>query len=176
MPPDEVSGMKEWIRERISRPNTFSFLVELRHPENPAAVGTAANIIGSAGGNRTPEFGYSIDADHWGKGYATEAMRAILDAFWDTWPEGMPSIPKAVRNEVWLKVSPTNLGSVAVARKLGFTDVGEEVLTGTGGTADGKTIVKYRLERPRGDPDRPRAYEKIEATGPNTCAGPPLDD
>jgi RimJ/RimL family protein N-acetyltransferase len=176
MPPKEPSGMREWIRGRIEKPNTFAFIIELRHPEDPAALGTAVNIIGSAGGNRTPEFGYSIDADHWGKGYATEAMRAILDAFWDTWPEGMPSIPKAVRNEASLRVSPSNVGSVAVARKLGFIEIGEEVLDGTGGAADGKIIVRYRLKRPREGPDRPKAYERIEITGPNTCAGPPLDD
>ena len=165
--------MKDWISSRLSRPNTFSFIVELRNPSDPSLIGTSANIIGSCGGNRTPEFGYSMDADHWGFGYAVEAMRAVLDAFWDTWPNGMPSLPEECRNVAILKISPGNPASLAVARRLGFAEVGEEIFMSAEGTKSGEKIIKFKLDRPQ--PQRPRAYERLEVVGPNLSAGPVIE-
>lgn len=37
--------------------------------------------MGLIGAVRAPEVGYMLNADYWGKGYATEAMRAFMPIF-----------------------------------------------------------------------------------------------
>jgi RimJ/RimL family protein N-acetyltransferase len=42
----------------------------------------APRVIGLIGAVRAPEVGYMLNADYWGRGYATEAMRAFMPLFW----------------------------------------------------------------------------------------------
>lgn len=42
----------------------------------------APRVIGLIGAVRAPEVGYMLNANYWGKGYATEAMRAFMPLFW----------------------------------------------------------------------------------------------
>jgi RimJ/RimL family protein N-acetyltransferase len=65
-----------------------AFLRTERGPTEPAFLvfrltAGAPELIGSAGFGRRPsgerEFGYWIARSHWGRGYATEAGRAVLD-------------------------------------------------------------------------------------------------
>lgn len=74
-------------------------------------------IIGSCGynmldfTNSKAEIGYEISKQYWGKGYAQEAIRALLDyAF---------SALQLVRIEA--KVEPENINSIRVLQKLNFT-------------------------------------------------------
>lgn len=133
------------------------------------------------GGVRTPEFGYQVDSKHWGKGYAQEAMRAVIDAYWDVWPKGMSSLPEEDRNKVVLHIIQEHVVSIALAKKLGFSKVGETVEVDE--AEDGSELRRWTLdilELQR--PDRPasgmegaelRAYDKMEAIGPNHSEGPP---
>lgn len=62
-----------------------------------------------------PEAGWAFDADHWGAGYATEAMRAALgwaDAHLDA-------------GEVRCIIDPGNRASQRVSEKLGFRRIGD---------------------------------------------------
>ena len=70
-----------------------AFLATERRPAEPAMLvfrrtGTAPELIGSIGFGRRPdgqiEFGYWIARAHWGRGYATEAGRAVLAMARDT--------------------------------------------------------------------------------------------
>jgi RimJ/RimL family protein N-acetyltransferase len=169
VPPKDPAGMKEWLAKRLGQPNTFSFIIELRNPADPSAIGTRDNIIGKCGVSRPPEIGYSLDSAYWGKGYGTEATRALIDAYWDTWPVGMPSIPKEIRNEVILRMLPENAASRGIAQKLGFRAIGDGFVRDDRSHLAGVRVLVFKLERPPSE--RPRAYEKIESVGPNLCEG-----
>lgn len=62
-----------------------------------------------------PEAGWAFDADHWGAGYATEAMTAALG-----WADA--NLDAA---EVRCIIDPGNDASERVAAKLGFRRIGE---------------------------------------------------
>jgi len=62
-----------------------------------------------------PEAGWAFAADAWGKGYATEAMTAILE-----WADA-----KARLGEIRCIIDPGNIASHNVAAKLGFTKFAE---------------------------------------------------
>ena len=49
---------------------------------------TAPRVIGLIGAVRAPEVGYMLNADYWGKGYATEAMRAFMPLFFNHFSGG----------------------------------------------------------------------------------------
>ena len=55
------------------------------------------------------ELGWLVAREHWGRGYATEAARALLDYGFGWWK--MPRIISLIQ--------PENAGSIAVARKIG---------------------------------------------------------
>lgn len=67
-----------------------------------------------------PEAGWAFDADHWGAGYATEAMRAALG-----WAD-----ENLDATEVRCIIEPDNMGSIRVSAKLGFRRIGDSDLLG----------------------------------------------
>ncbi|KAI1352890.1 acetyltransferase domain-containing protein [Xylaria sp. FL0043] len=60
------------------------------------------------GGMGWPEVGYKLAPAHWGRGYATEAMRAVLDAWW-----GLPRGIEGEEEEVVVKVLAGTLGTAS---------------------------------------------------------------
>jgi Acetyltransferases, including N-acetylases of ribosomal proteins len=75
-------------------------------------------LVGLQGLPNDPEIGYWLVKDAWGRGYATEAGRAMLDLAFDGL--GLP----AVRSGVFVG----NDASLAVQRKLGFSVVGQSLV------------------------------------------------
>ncbi|MFN3424633.1 MAG: GNAT family N-acetyltransferase [Novosphingobium meiothermophilum] len=71
-----------------------------------------------------PEAGWIVAREHWGKGYAGEAMRAVLEWFdqahgrRDAGPDGQQR-PKGKQRIVCM-IDPANTASVALALRLGF--------------------------------------------------------
>lgn len=61
-----------------------------------------------------PEAGWALIADSWGKGFATEAMQAMLG-----WADG------EALGEIRCIIDPPNIASQRVAAKLGFRQIGE---------------------------------------------------
>ena len=59
------------------------------------------------------EIGWHLHPDHWGRGYATEGSRVLLEAAWTV---GL--------GEVWAVVRPGNERSVAVTARLGMVPQG----------------------------------------------------
>ena len=75
------------------REDAESFLMRERSAAEPSmliflSTGGAPELIGGIGFARRPEgateFGYWLNAGHWGRGYATEAGRAVLAAARDS--------------------------------------------------------------------------------------------
>ncbi|KAI0447819.1 acetyltransferase domain-containing protein [Xylaria telfairii] len=121
-----------------------------------------------------PEIGYKLHPAHWGRGYATEAMRAVLDAWWklpreqadvavhpgtlppppqdkgkeekEEGPEGPIVSPERVAAEV----AAYNAGSHRVLEKLGFDNFGswEEPDTQLHRLGQPLMLVHYVLSSP----------------------------
>ena len=72
------------------------------------------------------QVGYWIGRDHWGKGFATAALRLLLDEIKD--------------RPVTAHVVPDNIGSQRVVEKCGFVRVGQEVAD------DGIVELIFRLD------------------------------
>ena len=84
------------------RDDCWNFVIELLpstkadsvlgHPSNydvePSHEHPTPRVIGLIGAVRAPEVGYMLNADYWGKGYATEAMRAFMPLFFDHFSGG----------------------------------------------------------------------------------------
>lgn len=68
-----------------------------------------------------PEAGWILSAEHTGKGYAREAMRAIFARFDEAYGE----------REVVCLINPANTPSVALAHKLGFAETRRATMPGT---------------------------------------------
>ncbi|QUL54883.1 GNAT family N-acetyltransferase [Paenibacillus tritici] len=77
----------------------------------------SSEIIGSCGynsldfENAKAEIGYDIAASFWGRGYASEAVRALLDH----------AFSSLELNRVEAKVDPANMNSIKLLHKLDFT-------------------------------------------------------
>ena len=63
------------------------------------------------------ELGYSVVPDHRRRGYAIEGARALMD--WAASEHGVTSF--------FVSIAPDNVASLALAAKLGFVQVGEQI-------------------------------------------------
>ena len=86
--------------------------------------------------NRRCEIGYALGSQYWGKGYATEALRALVRHGFDALD----------LNRIEADIDPRNIGSARVLEKLGFRKEGymPERWVVFGETAD---TVNYGLLR-----------------------------
>jgi RimJ/RimL family protein N-acetyltransferase len=62
------------------------------------------------GGVKAGKLGYAIAADEWGRGYATEAVRLLVDF----------GFKQLECHRISAAIGPDNAPSIAVIRKLGF--------------------------------------------------------
>ena len=91
-------------------------------------------LIGKCGAWRLPEFGFLIDRAHWGKGYASEAVKAFIEHRRKLGPA-----------ELTADVDPRNLQSIRLLERHGFVETGR----GTGTWQVGDELcdsVYFRLE------------------------------
>ncbi|HEX6729006.1 MAG TPA: GNAT family N-acetyltransferase [Pyrinomonadaceae bacterium] len=74
--PYTVSDAKSWLESVIGRVPETNFAIASVDNE---AVGGIGFILQPDVGYRSAEIGYWLGEDHWGRGLATEAVRAITD-------------------------------------------------------------------------------------------------
>lgn len=93
---------RDWVTSMIEAPaESDDYVVELD-----------GQVIGKAGCWRVPEIGYILHPDHWGKGYAREAMAAVIAHLFAT--RGL--------EKIIADVDPRNKASIGLLLRLGFTE------------------------------------------------------
>jgi ribosomal-protein-alanine N-acetyltransferase len=104
-PPTETA-VRDWIARHLGARNHAFLLIR---KEDSAALGGG----GFGGSAHVAELGYSLGRAYWGRGYATEAVLAMLD---HARPQGLR------RLEAYSFLD--NPASARVLEKAGFTDLG----------------------------------------------------
>jgi RimJ/RimL family protein N-acetyltransferase len=95
-------------------------MIEIRLPEGEDfIVEHDGRLIGKAGLWRFPEIGFIFHPDHWGQGFAGEALGFVIARAFDA--HGLPKV-KA-------DVDPRNQGSLKLLRRLGFRETGRKERT-----------------------------------------------
>lgn len=110
--PRTVEEVEEWIRKAaMIPPNTEGSwqLLGIRLKETAALVGDVG-LHFLPPHNQQAEIGYMILEAHQGKGYATEAIRAVLDFLFSTYR----------KHRVTAAVDPENTASIRLLRRIGM--------------------------------------------------------
>lgn len=119
----------------------LDFVENIAHRADQRAYAIAdptGRLMGVAGlkfAGPAPELGYWLGEMHWGNGFGTEAVRALLAAA-DTTRRFPAIVAKALAH---------NTGSIRVLEKAGFIKTGEE--TRDHGRHAGATVSLYRRKR-----------------------------
>lgn len=117
---------------RMPDPRHPDFLVTLPGSEGARIIGCAGIAPGEQG---AVELGYWIARDQWGRGYATEAARAVL------------SVARALgHRRIEASHFLDNPASGRVLRKLGFTPTGEHRLRRSEGRGTVVTTVVHQID------------------------------
>lgn len=108
--------VKNWITTNLERYKTCGlgfFIISDKFSGHH--VGQAALMPDKINGKLYYEIGYILNFEFWGKGYATEAARALLNYAKQNYSE----------NEYILEIRPENTRSVRVAERLNAIPAGE---------------------------------------------------
>ena len=73
------------------------------------------------GAHTAPEIGYAFNPELWGRGYATEAIKGLVDKYWEVFPQGHPSLEGEEREYLVGYTARSNLASQAALKKNGFS-------------------------------------------------------
>jgi [ribosomal protein S5]-alanine N-acetyltransferase len=105
-PHRELAQTQAWIADMVAAAQNASedFIIEID-----------GRIAGKVGAYSLPEFGYILHPDFWGRGFATEAVRAYLQHVW----QNRPDIAALSAD-----IDPRNVASVRLVEKLGFHETG----------------------------------------------------
>jgi RimJ/RimL family protein N-acetyltransferase len=98
------------IASRSQRPRTEYYLA-IALPDDGALVGFVRLALG---GVQAAKLGFAVNADHWGKGYATDAA-ALMIRF---------GFEQLRLHRITAAVGPENTASHATIQRLGFTQEG----------------------------------------------------
>ena len=109
-PHQSVDQTRDWLASMIAiQPSEGEdFIVEFE-----------GQLIGKAGLWRFPEIGLIFHPDHWGRGFAREALAPVLDRAFSV--HGLPKVDA--------DVDPRNHGSLKLLGNLGFHETGRKERT-----------------------------------------------
>ena len=105
LPHSSLDDTRAWLDAMIAAPASEScdFIIDLD-----------GEPIGKAGCHRLPEIGYILHPDHWGRGYAAEALAAVIPHIFAGHDIA------ALRADV----DPRNHASIRLLERLGFAPAG----------------------------------------------------
>ncbi|KAJ4046788.1 hypothetical protein NW756_005411 [Fusarium oxysporum] len=152
------------VLDRVAGPGreAATFVWGMRLAATGEFVG-AGGVYGVDARTRWPSLGYYVRCEYWGRGYASEAMAAVVAAWWrlprspgvemELDPSSVGRAVAAgeeVPERLFAFIASTNAGSIGVMRKLGFCKFKDwEVLDSRAGY-EGQmvTLVGFLLQRP----------------------------
>ncbi len=105
---DKADEVLAGIVERSSREDRPDHMLAVTRQDDDHVIGFARIAPSGPWGAK---LGYAIHADHWGRGYATDAARTML---------GFAFGPLH-RHRVTAAIGPENEASIGVVKRLGFT-------------------------------------------------------
>jgi RimJ/RimL family protein N-acetyltransferase len=108
---DQARDMLNGAIERASGEPRLEYYLAVTRPADDRLIGFARLGLG---GVRAAKLGYAIAADHWRRGYATDAVRTML-AF---------AFNDLCLHRVTAAIGPDNKASLALVERLGFTREG----------------------------------------------------
>lgn len=125
-PHDSLEQTAAWLDSMIaSGPDHPDFVIELD-----------GLVIGKAGFWRLPDVGYILHPDHWGQGFAGEAVGAAIDQVFAT----------RDLDDLTADVDPDNAASIRLLERLGFVKTGFAERTWNIG-GEWKNSLYYGLSR-----------------------------
>jgi [ribosomal protein S5]-alanine N-acetyltransferase len=110
LPHVDLEQTRDWLALRLDLPQTLGEDFAIEH---------AGLVIGKAGFARFPELGFILRPDHWGRGLASEAVRAVLARAFE----------KHQLAAVEAVVDTLNRSSLSLLNRLGFVEVGRRKRT-----------------------------------------------
>ncbi|KAJ5380308.1 uncharacterized protein N7496_002736 [Penicillium cataractarum] len=102
----------------------------------------AQKVIGALGINAldpSPSIGYGIHPDFWGKGFISEALGGVIDAWWKLERKDIEGLGET--EKLYAACNKANIGSLRVLQKNGF-DILQEI------HIEGDVVALLGLERP----------------------------
>lgn len=109
-PHASLAESQAWLDSMIAAPPEASCDFVIEHD---------ARVIGKAGCFRLPEIGFILHPDYWGKGFAREAVEAVIAHAFRHFP-----IPSLMAD-----VDPRNAASLGLLGQLGFVETGRAAHT-----------------------------------------------
>ncbi|KAJ5778031.1 hypothetical protein N7520_001277 [Penicillium odoratum] len=118
----------------------FSFAIVQKDDPSRKVIG----VVGINALVPAPSIGYSIHPDFWGKGYVSEAVAGVVDAWWRLKREDLeqPGDASLKPERLFAACNKANVGSVKVLLKNGF-EIYEEI------PLMGDVVALFWLERPQ---------------------------
>jgi RimJ/RimL family protein N-acetyltransferase len=148
LPSTSLAECKTWIQGCFDWPINWNFAIELLPPSSstisPSPCQDGPSVIGLIGAVRAPEIGYMLNYNYWGKGYATEALRAFMPMFFDWYSGG-----KQGRFEFAEAFTDTELvASQHILEKVGFRFVEKREKDFENPVLGLRDTLVYRMDRP----------------------------
>lgn len=162
--PDTREKSERVVESTIGNPRSMVYTVFLLPPKEDSPTGLPAlsehpsekprlQCIGLTGAPALPEIGHTFLPSTWGKGFATEALKAWIDMYWERFPKGHPLLREEEKSYLKAITGPGGESSRAVLRKCGFEWWGEEEVgderKGTKEKDMRVVLVESRLQRPK---------------------------
>lgn len=131
---------ERWLSARALGPDVLNFAIRER-----SDTGIEPTVVGICGSFHWPKCGYLIRSDRAGRGYATEALRAFIPAYFEEVPSSSSERLGFDHLEGFVDVE--NIASQRVLAKCGF-EICEELPGHLENLMGLRDVLLYRLPRP----------------------------